>query len=44
MGNAEGWAEFKLKSGEQGAATHVYAAFEPDLKGEKSFIVYSIDW
>ena len=33
MGNAEGWAEFIVKSAEQGAATYVYAAFEPSLKG-----------
>lgn len=39
MGNAEGWAQFKLKTGEQGAATHVYAAFEPNLKGENESIV-----
>ncbi|KAL9127722.1 MAG: hypothetical protein Q9217_003452 [Psora testacea] len=32
MGNAEGWADFKVKSAEQGAATYVYAAFEPSLK------------
>lgn len=34
MGNAEGWAEFKVKSAEQGAATYVYAAFEPSLKSK----------
>ncbi|MCJ1359178.1 MAG: hypothetical protein MMC33_009178 [Icmadophila ericetorum] len=32
MGNAEGWADFNVKTPEQGAATHVYAAFEPSLK------------
>lgn len=34
MGNAEGRAEFKVKSPEQGAATYVYAGFEPSLKGK----------
>ena len=34
MGNAEGWADFNVKTPEQGAATHVYAAFEPSLKGK----------
>ncbi|KAK6858152.1 retinol dehydrogenase 13 [Apiospora arundinis] len=33
LGNAEGWREFKWKSQDQGAATHVYAAFDPALKG-----------
>lgn len=33
MGNAEGWEEFKWKTLGQGVATHVYAAFEPSLKG-----------
>ncbi|TDZ60716.1 Short-chain dehydrogenase TIC 32 [Colletotrichum trifolii] len=33
LGNKEGWAEFKWKTPDQGAATHVYAAFEPSLKG-----------
>ena len=33
LGNAEAWAEFKIKSPEQGAACYVYAAFEPSLTG-----------
>jgi hypothetical protein len=33
LGNREGWAEFNLKTLERGAATHVYAAFDPTLKG-----------
>lgn len=33
LGNREGWAGFKWKSPNQGTATHVYAAFEPSLKG-----------
>jgi len=38
MGNFEGWKEaFDLKSPERGVATHVYAAFEPDLKGKLPF-------
>ncbi|TGJ80817.1 hypothetical protein E0Z10_g7961 [Xylaria hypoxylon] len=32
LGNKEGWAEFKWKTPDQGAATHVYAAFDPNLK------------
>ncbi|KAI2731898.1 hypothetical protein CBS147332_1037 [Penicillium roqueforti] len=32
MGNKEGWLEFKQKSPQEGAATHVYAAFEPSLR------------
>lgn len=34
MGNSEGWADFKLTTLEEGAATHVYASFEPSLKGK----------
>lgn len=34
MGNAEGWTDFKVKTPEEGAATYVYAAFEPSLKGK----------
>lgn len=34
MGNAEGWSDFKIKTPEEGAATYVYAAFEPSLKGK----------
>ena len=37
MGNAEGWAEFKIKTPEQGAATYVFAAFESSLKGKFRF-------
>ena len=37
MGNAEGWAEFKIKTAEQGAATYVYAAFASSLKGKFRF-------
>lgn len=33
MGNKEGWAEFKVKSSDQGVATHVFASFDPNLKG-----------
>ncbi|KAJ5092111.1 hypothetical protein NUU61_006981 [Penicillium alfredii] len=32
LGNREGWKDFNPKSLEQGAATHVYAAFDPALK------------
>ncbi|KAK3319603.1 hypothetical protein B0T19DRAFT_269566 [Cercophora scortea] len=32
FGNAEAWREFTFRSPEQGAATHVYAAFHPELK------------
>ncbi|KAI1073682.1 NAD(P)-binding protein [Whalleya microplaca] len=33
MGNAEGWIkEYEFKTLQQGAATHIYAAFDPDLK------------
>lgn len=34
LGNAEGWGKFQVKSLDQGAATHVFAAFEPSLKGQ----------
>ncbi|KAI4102240.1 MAG: hypothetical protein LQ339_004765 [Xanthoria mediterranea] len=33
MGNAEGWADFKVKTPQQGVATYVHAAFDPDLEG-----------
>ena len=33
MGNAAGWEEMKVKTHDQGVATHVFAAFEPTLKG-----------
>ncbi|KAK0710328.1 retinol dehydrogenase 13 [Lasiosphaeria miniovina] len=32
IGNREAWEEFKAKTPEQGVATHVYAAFHPELK------------
>ncbi|KAI0104691.1 WW domain-containing oxidoreductase [Nemania sp. FL0031] len=32
LGNKEGWADFKWKTSDQGAATYVYAAFDPNLK------------
>ncbi|KAL3470770.1 hypothetical protein BJX99DRAFT_41628 [Aspergillus californicus] len=32
LGNVEGWGDFKVKSDQQGAATTVYAAFEPSLQ------------
>ncbi|KAL4978779.1 hypothetical protein BDW66DRAFT_157980 [Aspergillus desertorum] len=32
LGNAEGWRDFKLKTNQQGAATTVYAAFDPGLR------------
>ncbi|KAL6238803.1 hypothetical protein BDW75DRAFT_227615 [Aspergillus navahoensis] len=32
LGNAEGWRDFKLKTNQQGAATMVYAAFDPGLR------------
>ncbi|KAH6660112.1 hypothetical protein BKA67DRAFT_40559 [Truncatella angustata] len=31
MGNAEAWKEYIFKSEQEGAATHIYAAFEPSL-------------
>jgi hypothetical protein len=33
LGNAEGWGGFQWKTPERGVATHIYAAFEPSLKG-----------
>ncbi|PYI25171.1 hypothetical protein BP00DRAFT_119086 [Aspergillus indologenus CBS 114.80] len=37
LGNREGWRdEFDAKNLERGAATHVYAAFDPSLKGRQS--------
>ena len=33
LGNKEGWAGFTPKTADQGIATHVFAAFSPDLKG-----------
>ncbi|KAJ6078701.1 hypothetical protein N7467_008454 [Penicillium canescens] len=41
LGNREGWAEFNLKTLERGAATHVYAAFDPALKANNG--AYLID-
>jgi NAD(P)-dependent dehydrogenase (short-subunit alcohol dehydrogenase family) len=35
FGNPEGWKEFDFRSPEAGAATHVYAAFEPTLSGKR---------
>lgn len=32
LGNAEGWAEFKWKTENEGIATHVFAALAPELK------------
>ncbi|EAW07338.1 putative short-chain dehydrogenase [Aspergillus clavatus NRRL 1] len=32
LGNREGWQEFDVKPLERGAATHIYAAFDPCLK------------
>ncbi|BCS20892.1 putative short-chain dehydrogenase [Aspergillus puulaauensis] len=32
LGNAEGWRGFRLKTDQEGAATTVYAAFEPALQ------------
>ena len=35
LGNAEGWAEgFQRKDPAHGVATHVFAAFDPSLKGK----------
>jgi hypothetical protein len=33
LGNAEGWKGFSPKTLDQGVATHVYASFDPSLKG-----------
>ncbi|EAL85138.1 short-chain dehydrogenase, putative [Aspergillus fumigatus Af293] len=32
LGNREGWKDFDAKPLERGAATHIYAAFDPSLK------------
>ncbi|KAJ3498387.1 hypothetical protein NLG97_g1165 [Lecanicillium saksenae] len=32
LGNKEGWVGFEWRTPDQGAATHVFAAFEPSLK------------
>ncbi|CAG8192423.1 unnamed protein product [Penicillium olsonii] len=42
LGNREGWQGFNLKSLDCGAATHVYAAFDPALKGSP-IPVYVVD-
>ncbi|OQE05595.1 hypothetical protein PENVUL_c023G03436 [Penicillium vulpinum] len=34
LGNAEGWKEFDAKPLERGAATHIYAAFDPSIKAD----------
>ncbi|PYH46645.1 putative short-chain dehydrogenase [Aspergillus saccharolyticus JOP 1030-1] len=41
LGNREGWAEFNLKDLARGAATHMYAAFDPNLKATNG--AYLID-
>ncbi|KAJ5312272.1 hypothetical protein PENANT_c011G06161 [Penicillium antarcticum] len=41
LGNREGWAEFNPKTLERGAATHIYAAFDPALKANNG--AYLID-
>lgn len=33
LGNREGWKELDTKPLERGVATHIYAAFDPALKG-----------
>lgn len=33
LGNREGWADFHIKTPDQGVATHVYAAFDSALDG-----------
>lgn len=45
LGNREGWGEFKVKTLDQGVATHVYAAFDPGLNGKvDSFNPFLTDW
>ncbi|KAJ5816973.1 hypothetical protein N7447_009206 [Penicillium robsamsonii] len=41
LGNPEGWKEFDAKPLERGAATHLYAAFDPCLKANNG--AYLID-
>ncbi|KAI1127589.1 WW domain-containing oxidoreductase [Nemania abortiva] len=41
LGNKEGWAPFKWKTSDQGAATYVYAAFDPNLKSHNG--AYLVD-
>ena len=45
LGNKEGWRKsIEFKSQDQGAATTVFAAFSPDLKGEcPSMIIWRAD-
>jgi hypothetical protein len=39
LGNFEGWKEsFDYKTLERGVMTHVYAAFEPELKGRTNVV------
>lgn len=44
LGNAEGWREFNPKTLERGVATHIYAAFDPSIKGTltPSLLILSI--
>jgi len=45
LGNREGWGEFKIKTLDQGVATHVYAAFDPGLNGKvDSSNPFLTDW
>ncbi|KAK3342166.1 hypothetical protein B0T25DRAFT_465405, partial [Lasiosphaeria hispida] len=32
LGNWEGWSELRVKTQDEGVATHVYGAFHPELK------------
>ncbi|KAJ5183260.1 hypothetical protein N7492_000876 [Penicillium capsulatum] len=41
LGNPEGWRDFEAKPLERGAATHIYAAFDPCLKAKNG--AYLID-
>lgn len=41
LGNKEGFsAGFDFKTPERGVATHVYAAFEPSLKGQSAHLLH----
>lgn len=40
MGNAEGWADFKVKTPQQGVATYVHAAFDPELGGKVAAVIH----
>lgn len=45
LGNREGWGDFKIKTLDQGVATHVYAAFDPGLNGKvDSSNPFLTDW